>query len=163
MNSKDIGKSGSPLLGWDVMRMNSVSEKYKQDQIKKDINFIQSIAQEKKWILDLDLRKLLIKEHTFILTDSSQTIEWVSSAFSMMTGYKPAEVIGQKPKMLQGPLTSQLTRDKIRSGLLNKEVIHDRILNYRKNGEEYWCNLSIYPIFDHKHEFLNYLAVEHAN
>ena len=83
-----------------------------------------------------------------VITDSSRRLIWANIAFSKLTGYAFDELQGLDiGKKLQGELTSQETVKQIREGLNKGENIDVDIVNYDKNGAQYWINLLISPIF----------------
>ncbi len=73
-------------------------------------------------------------------------IVWTNKAFSRMTGYEREEVIGQSPRILQGPETSQSVLDKVRRGLENERSVHAETVNYRKDGTSYIVSWHISPV-----------------
>ena len=73
-------------------------------------------------------------------------ILYVNHAFTQMTGYSAAEVLGKTPRMFQGPNTSADTRREIRQALEQWQPVHAELLNYRKDGSEFWVELSIVPV-----------------
>lgn len=95
-----------------------------------------------------------------ILTDVDRKILWVNNDFTAITGYSLSEVMGKKPSLLQGEGTDPTDVQRIREQLAKQEPFKDEILNYRKNGEHYPCQLSIYPVFDGKNELTNFIAFE---
>ena len=62
------------------------------------------------------------------------TIVYVNPAFCKKTGYRPVEVIGKSPRILQGPATERKVIDRLRENLKNDEDFHGSTINYRKNG-----------------------------
>lgn len=62
--------------------------------------------------------------------------------------------------MCQGEATCTTTKERIKTGLNNLKPFKKVILNYRKNGDSYWCEIEAYPMFSKKGEFLNYIALE---
>jgi len=98
-----------------------------------------------------------------IITDSNKLIMWANEQFTKMTGYSLAEVRGKKPSLLQGRNTERTTVNRIRTSLEKKKPFHDRITNYRKNGEEYTCALTIHPIFNSDGDVCNFIAFEVDN
>jgi len=73
-------------------------------------------------------------------------ILYVNPAFTRLTGYKPAEVIGLTPRILQGPGTSRATLDRIRKALGDGRSVREKVMNFGKNGAPYWVDLRIVPL-----------------
>lgn len=95
-----------------------------------------------------------------ILTDAERKIQWVNDDFTSITGYTLTEVIGKKPSILQGKDSDPDTIQRIHYGLEEKIPIKEKILNYRKDGTPYFCNLVIHPVFNAKHVLTNFIAFE---
>ena len=74
-------------------------------------------------------------------------IVYVNRGFSELTGYAPEEVIGKSPKMLQGIKTDRKTLDRVREAIDNRRPISVELLNYSKDGFEYWLEINVNPIF----------------
>jgi len=100
---------------------------------------------------------------SIIITDSQRLIIWVNEQFTKMTGYSLSEVRGKKPSLLQGRNSEKSAISRIREALNKKIHFHDRITNYRKNGEEYTCALTIHPVFDIDGSLSNFVAFEVDN
>jgi hypothetical protein len=77
-----------------------------------------------------------------------------------MSGYHQEEIIGKSPKVFQGILTSEITKTNIRQAINNKLPFKEIILNYKKDGSTYLCEIEAIPKFNKKGEFLNYIAFE---
>jgi len=88
------------------------------------------------------------------------TIRWVSPEFEKMTGYDASELIGRKPSMLQGEKTSKAALAALRRAIRARVTHRTILVNYRKNGEPYLCDIEIRPIFDDDGEVLCFLAIE---
>lgn len=73
---------------------------------------------------------------------------FVSDEFEAQTGYPPEEVLGRNCRFLQGPGTDPNAVQAIRDALVAKTEITIDILNYRKDGTEFWNRLRIRPLFD---------------
>ncbi|MGQ9895944.1 MAG: PAS domain S-box protein [Acidobacteriota bacterium] len=87
-------------------------------------------------------------------------IVYVNPAFERMTGYTALEVIGQTPRILQGPETSAEARAQIRQALKNWQPIQVEVLNYRKDGSQFWADLAIVPIADATGWYTHWVAVQ---
>lgn len=67
-------------------------------------------------------------------------IVYVNEAFSRMTGYTAEEVLGKTPRILQGPETERARLDELRASLEKWEPVRVEVLNYRKDGTEFWVS-----------------------
>ena len=84
-----------------------------------------------------------------LITDSSQPdnpIIYANPAFERLTGYAAGEIIGRNCRFLAGPDTSPQTRAEIRAAIAANRPFHGVILNYRKDGSQFWNELTIAPI-----------------
>jgi PAS domain S-box-containing protein len=88
-------------------------------------------------------------------------IVFVNPAFSQMTGYSPAELIGQTPRILQGPKTDRNLLDQLREHLARGESFSAEMINYRKDGSEFTVEWHISPIRNHNHEITHFISVQH--
>lgn len=96
-----------------------------------------------------------------VITDSKGLITWVNKAYENQTGYKRSEVKGLEPtKLLCGPETDQATVSKILEDCRAKQIVQVEILCYKKNGESYWVDLKITPVFDDNGKCTNFIAIE---
>ncbi len=75
-------------------------------------------------------------------------IVYANPAIFKHSGYLPQEVIGNTPRMFQGPETSRSTRDLIRAAVDARQPVRAELLNYAKNGAQYWTEINITPILD---------------
>lgn len=87
-------------------------------------------------------------------------ILYVNQAFEKMTGWRRDEVIGNSPRLLQGPDTDPVIFEHFRKKLLGGEVWSGRTINYKKDGSEFDMEWSISPIYNAKGEIYQYLAVQ---
>jgi len=76
------------------------------------------------------------------------TIVWCNQAFVNETGYSREEMIGSSPRILHGPNTDAGTLKRIGQDLREWKIVRVDILNYRKDGTEFWSELSIAPVTD---------------
>lgn len=95
-----------------------------------------------------------------IITDNSKHILWVNDDFTEISGYTLDEIEGKKPDFLQGKKTKEETIQSIRKQLKLGKPFKNEVINYRKNGEEYSCDLVIHPIHDSDNKLTNFIAFE---
>ena len=149
-------------------------------EVEIQSNVIEFNGIKSEIVLATDITKKKVEEHRLKLLESVITnatdsiliteaepfdlpgprIIYVNDAFTKMTGYTKEEVIGETPRILQGPKTSRKTLDKLRLALENWESCEVELINYRKNGEEFWVNFTIVPIANEKGWFTHWIAIE---
>ncbi|MDZ4743393.1 MAG: PAS domain-containing protein [Verrucomicrobiota bacterium] len=74
------------------------------------------------------------------------TILYANQTMADLTGYTVNELIGQTPKIFQGPKTDLENLKKIREALDKNQSIRTQVINYTKEGFEYWTDIDIFPI-----------------
>jgi len=94
------------------------------------------------------------------IDDQEPRIVYVNEAFVRETGYAPHEVLGKNPRMLQGPRSDPETKNRIFKALGEWKHIREEILNYRKNGEEFWQELNIFPIANESGWFTHWVSIQ---
>jgi PAS domain S-box-containing protein len=158
MIRKSYAKSegDSPLFCWDIVQLYRATSTNTQH----DVSTLKTLMATQQWSLDLNFDELLQNEYTIVVTDTRQTIQWVSSSFQQMTGYAKHEAIGQKPSFLQGVNTNPQQLAFLREQLTAGNKTQTEVVNYRKNGEEYLCWIEALPVMNRKGELVNYLAIE---
>jgi PAS domain S-box-containing protein len=87
-------------------------------------------------------------------------IVYVNEAFCRQTGYRPEEAVGKTSGMLQGPGTDQATLDQVRGALETLSQITVELLNYRKDGTDFWVEFSLVPIADKSGLFTHWVSVQ---
>ncbi|QRK12373.1 PAS domain S-box protein [Archangium violaceum] len=86
-------------------------------------------------------------------------IVYVNEGFTRMTGYRAEEVLGQSPRMMQGPGTEREATARIRSALERGEPIQVELLNYKKDGTPFWVEISIAPVLDEQGRLVHFSSV----
>jgi diguanylate cyclase (GGDEF)-like protein/PAS domain S-box-containing protein len=86
-------------------------------------------------------------------------IVFVNEAFERRTGYSRDEVLGRTPRLLQGPETQRGELDHIRSALEQWEPVRVDLINYKKNGEPFWVDLDVSPVWDSSRKLTHWVAV----
>lgn len=75
-------------------------------------------------------------------------IRYVNPQFTEVTGYSPTEVIGQNPRILSSGLTSPAVYQAMWSALSKGISWSGEFINRRKNGEIYWEQAYISPVYN---------------
>ena len=87
-------------------------------------------------------------------------ILYVNKAFTEMTGYTAEEMIGKTPGVLQGPRSDKNVIIQAINAVEKGLPFSGSIINYRKNGEEYWKHFSLVPVNNDKGVYSHLIAVE---
>ncbi|TGL61508.1 PAS domain S-box protein [Leptospira sarikeiensis] len=124
-----------------------------KDQISKD---------------NLNLLKIGIERSNdiFLITEAQPIDEpgprivYVNKAFERLTGYKREEVLGKTPRILQGPKTDRVVLDRIRKAISEAKPCFEEIVNYDKDGKEYWIEMDIFPIVNDQGSVTHLMGIE---
>lgn len=124
--------------------------------------FFRDITRQKKE--QEELRRLsLVAEHTsniVAISCANRKILWVNNAFTTITGYTLEEVIGKNVgDVFDGPHTDPETIQYVKEKLVNRESVQIEAINYKKNGETYWAEISCHPIFDEQGELVQFFSI----
>ncbi|MDF0716407.1 PAS domain-containing protein [Muricauda sp. 334s03] len=148
----------SPLVSFDIY-LENYHKLLKLLRKEADVKQLKSIL---KSDIATHVQDLILHEtyDALVLTRPDQHIVWVNEGFQEMTGYSKSFAIGKRPSFLQGPLTSKNSKQEIRELLRAEHTFTGSILNYRKNGEIYTCQIKIIPLYDSKKELTHFIAME---
>lgn len=84
----------------------------------------------------------------------------VNPAFERMTGYTPADILGQTCAILQGPKTSRAAVNAMRDAIAAKRDFSTVLLNYRRDGTPFWNELHISPVWDQQGQLTHFVGVQ---
>ena len=88
---------------------------------------------------------ILIAENS---QDIGSKIVFVKEAFIKMSGYSKEEVIGNSPMIFFGTESGIDEIKKLKDAINKCEPCNIVVKNRRKNGENYWVNISVAPVSD---------------
>jgi PAS domain S-box-containing protein len=94
------------------------------------------------------------------LNEPGPELLYVNQAFTRITGYDLKEVLGRTPRLLQGPKTDRSQLDKIRTALSQQKPVQVELLNYRKDGSEFWVELNLVPILNKCGQCTHWVALQ---
>jgi PAS domain S-box-containing protein len=86
-------------------------------------------------------------------------IVFVNDAFVRVSGYERAEVLGQSPRLLSGPLSDPAEFARIRAATDRFEPVHAELLEYTKSGQSHWVELDLTPVAIDGGTYTHFIAV----
>src|SRR5262249_10015999 len=98
--------------------------------------------------------------HGVVITDVAGTIEYVNPAFLRMTGYSPAEVLGENVRLFKSDRTPPSVLEDLWSTILAGGAWHGELMDRRKDGSVYCEEQTITPVRDDKGGISHFLAVK---
>lgn len=87
-------------------------------------------------------------------------ILYVNKAICRMSGYSESELLGQSPRIFQGPKTNRKVLNRLRSKLLAGDNFQGMTTNYRKDGSEYILSWRISPVVDSSGQVTHYVSTQ---
>ena len=144
--SKKDTNSPLPLISWDIFSTSNLEA--------SNFNSLQ-----KKWANKEDYHNQIANK-SVVVTDKNLNILFATREIAALTGYHSSEIIGRSPRMFQGVLTSESAKKNIREAISKKHPFKEVLLNYRKDGSTYWCEIEAYPKFDKKNKLVHFIAYE---
>ncbi len=97
---------------------------------------------------------------SIVITNLAAEIEYVNASFTQRSGYTPAEVIGQNPRILQSGKTPRRTYQDMWATLARSDTWSGELHNRSKDGREYFERATITPIHDETGGVTHYVAVK---
>ena len=128
-------------------------------------NLISSFNEEYN-AFNLDLLSIAIDVSIagVLITDNRQPdnpIIYCNSGFEKLTGYPKAEIIGRNCRFLQGAKTNNETVNTIKTKLKKGEDLVIEILNYKKDGTQFYNELHISPIYNAERTITHFIGIQH--
>ena len=132
----------------DLELMNLTLEKRVQDRTESLQSAKDALAEK---VDDLKLLGAVVDNAYFgisivDLNTPKNSLIYVNPAFTRVTGYTQEEVIGTTCRIFQDGISDSETMDKINWALKNKTACTVEFLDQRRNGDEFWNRLSIFPV-----------------
>lgn len=78
--------------------------------------------------------------------EQGRSVVSVNHAFTEMTGYASADILGKTLYLLKGPKTNQEALDRISNAMERRSRVTEDILNYRRDGSTFWARCTLAPV-----------------
>ncbi|OLO08497.1 diguanylate phosphodiesterase [Salinicola sp. MH3R3-1] len=113
------------------------------------------------------LESVVVHANDAVLITEAEPIElpgprivYCNAAFTRTTGYSEAEVLGKTPRLLQNEQTNRQALDRLKAALRKWQPVEVELLNTRRDGSEFWVELSIVPVADERGWFTHWVSVQ---
>ncbi len=119
--------------------------------LKQDISVSKHQHKDVEQALLLREQALVSSSNGIMITrsdDHDHSIVYVNPAFARITGYSAEEVIGREGRFLVRDDLAQPGLAEIRTALRERREGHALLRNYRKDGSQFWNELTISPVKD---------------
>ena len=137
----------------------------KQAQARAEAGSARREASNTEWLRLLE--SVVVHANDAVLITEAEPIDlpgprivYCNAAFTKTTGYTEAEVLGRTPRLLQSPRVHRSALDRLRRALRAWEPVEVELLNVRKDGTEFWVELSIVPVADETGWFTHWVSVQ---
>jgi len=148
-------------------RVRGEAERRTDGSILRVHGAFQDITERRRSEEILHLLRSAVEQSTesILITDAQldlpgPRIVFVNPAFTRMTGYTAADVIGLTPRILQGPHTDRAVMQRLRDNLQHGQVFRGQAINYRKDGEEFPLEWEVAPIRDAQGVVTHFVALQ---
>ncbi len=130
--------------------------------------YVRNVTAEREAAAELSLLQAAISNigDAVIVTEAGSIDEpgpkivYVNDAFILQTGYRPEEVIGKSPRLLQGPRTDRRELDRIRAALKAWKPVRAQLINYTKNGREAVVEIDIVPLSNELGHYTHFVSTQ---
>ena len=98
-----------------------------------------------------------------VITDpghADHPITFCNKGFEELTGYSLLEITGKNCRFLQGKDTDQEQVRSVRRAVDNQEPMTTVLKNYRKDGTEFWNEITLSPVRDGNGKLSHYLGFQ---
>lgn len=116
--------------------------------------------------LQASLAALLLRDRALgaisqgvLITDANHRVTYANTAFEAISGYSAQDMLGRSFGNLQGQQTDAQMVQTINEAVSTARPFHGEILNYRKDGQPFWNDMSITPVFDAEGEPTQFVGV----
>jgi PAS domain S-box-containing protein len=108
----------------------------------------------------LDVYRRIVDHHAIVAeTDVKGTIVAVNDQFCRISGYTREELIGKNHRLLNSGTHPKSMWTEMYRTVANKGVWHGEICNRTKQGQLYWVDTTIAPLFDEQERVRGYFSI----
>lgn len=134
-------------------------------KIRYILGMVENITERKKTeeYLKLQERAMAASSNGIVICDAQKRhlpITYVNPAFEKITGYSISEALGNNCRFLQGGDREQLGLEQLREAIQAGESCTVILRNYRKDGNLFWNELTVSPIYDEIGQMTHFIGIQ---
>ncbi len=111
-------------------------------------------------IINLQNSALDTAYNGIVISTKDGTIVWCNKAISRITGFNKDELIGSNPRLMKSGKHSESFYKNLWYTILNGQVWSGEIINKKKNGTEYYEDVTITPVKNIDGEVTHFIAIK---
>ncbi|EMA66680.1 HTR-like protein [Halorubrum aidingense JCM 13560] len=144
-----VPKDGEPIPCRDHM----AALPYEGPSFEGSVGILRDVTHEREQRAELETKTRALDEAPVGITITDPTrpdnpMVYVNDRFVEMTGYDREDAVGVNCRFLQGPDTDEEPVERLRESIAAAEPTSVELLNYRRDGTEFWNRVSVAPIRD---------------
>ena len=142
-------------LSNDITDLETTKEYFKAQTQKSAFNLTESIR-------IVNAYKEAINESNIILRiNLDRKIIYANDAFFKVSGYKKEDLIGKPYSFLKHYNLSEEEQAVKINSIFTGTIWKGKISNFKKNGEVFHCNVTMYPLKNNNEEIVEYMCIRH--
>jgi PAS domain S-box-containing protein len=95
-----------------------------------------------------------------IITDTNGLVQWINPAFTRLTGYTLNETFGKSTRILNSGHHNEAFYQQMWETIASGKVWHGELINRRKDGSEYYEEMTITPVVQPGGAITHYIAIK---
>lgn len=142
-------------LSNDITDLETTKEYFKAQTQKSAFNLTESIR-------IVNAYKEAINESNIILRiNLDRKIIYANDAFFKVSGYKKEDLIGKPYSFLKHYNLSEEEQAVKIDSMFTGSIWKGKVSNFKKNGEVFHCNVTMYPLKNNNEEIVEYMCIRH--
>jgi two-component system, NtrC family, sensor kinase len=133
-----------------------------RDKVEGSLAIFRDISERKQAEKKLRLQTAVMEAaaNGILITDPKGVIIWANPAAARLTGYSSEELIGRTPAILKSGVHSRDFYHVMWQTILGGKPWHGEMVNRRKDGTQYFEEMTITPVLDKDGRIENFVAIK---
>ncbi|MBW4438463.1 MAG: PAS domain S-box protein [Pleurocapsa minor GSE-CHR-MK-17-07R] len=125
-------------------------------------NIIRDVTANRRMQMHLKTLEQAVQQSpaTVLITDADGHIEYANPRLEELTGYSLDDVRGMTPRVFKSDMTDRSVYEAMWQSIKNGHEWRGQILNRKKDGQTFWEDTHISPVFDETGTLKHFVAVK---